>query len=75
MYGWRARIGFMLPSSCTVYEQEFVQITRSLGGVIGCAARLLIETTDADGLRGMNRHVEMAAKELATIDPDIVVYM
>ncbi len=65
----------MLPSSCTVYEQEFIKITGGLSGVMGCAARLLIETTDAEGLRGMNRHIVMAAKELATVDPDVMVYM
>lgn len=75
MYGWRAKIGFMLPSSCTVFEPEFIKITSGLDGVIGCAARLLIETTDAEGLQGMNQQTEMAARELATIDPDVVVYM
>jgi maleate isomerase len=75
MYGWRAKIGFMLPSSCTVYEPEFIKIISGLDGVIGCPARLLIEKTDAEGLQNMNRHIEMAARELATINPDVVVYM
>ena len=75
MHGWRAKIGFMLPSSCTVYEQEFIKIVAGIDGVIGCAARMLIETTDADGLKKMNQYIELATKELATIDPDIVVYM
>ena len=75
MYGWRAKIGFMLPSSCTVYEPEFTKITAGIAGVIGCASRLLIEETDAEGLRLMNRHIDLAAKELATIGPDVVAYM
>lgn len=75
MYGWRAKIGFMLPSSCTVFEPEFMKITSELDGVLGCAARLMIETTDAEGLQDMNQNVEVAARELATIDPDVVVYM
>ena len=75
MVGWRSTIGFMLPSSCLVYEQEFAQITRDLDGVIGVPARLLIEACDADGLAAMNEHIELAAKQLATCDPDLIVYM
>jgi maleate cis-trans isomerase len=65
MYGWRALIGFMLPSSCTVYEPEFQKITAGLDGVIGCPSRLKITQTDADGLRDMNKNIEKAAEELA----------
>ncbi len=75
MYGWRALIGFMLPSSCTVYEPEFQKITTGLDGVIGCASRLKITQTDADGLRDMNKNIEKAAEELATLKPDLVIYM
>ena len=75
MYGWRAKIGFMLPSSCTVYEPEFARITARLEGVMGWAARLLIEATDATGLLDMNRHIELAARELGTIEPDLIAYM
>ena len=35
MNNWRATIGYMLPSSCLVYEHEFQLITASLPGVIG----------------------------------------
>ena len=75
MYGWRAKIGFMLPSSCMVYEQEFLKIIAGIDGVIGCPSRLLIRHTDADGLTEMNTHIEKAAEELSTIDPDLVIYM
>jgi maleate cis-trans isomerase len=75
MYGWRSTIGFMLPSSCLVYEQEFARITRGLDGVIGVQARLLITQCDAAGLAAMNEHIDLAARQLATCDPDAVVYM
>jgi maleate cis-trans isomerase len=75
MYGWRSTIGFMLPSSCLVYEQEFARITRGLDGVIGVPARLLITQCDAAGLAAMNEHIDLAARQLATCDPDVVVYM
>jgi maleate cis-trans isomerase len=75
MYGWRATIGFMLPSSCLVYEQEFAQVTRHLDGVIGVPARLLITQCDAAGLAAMNDHIDLAAQQLATCNPDLVVYL
>jgi maleate cis-trans isomerase len=75
MYGWRSTIGFMLPSSCLVYEQEFARITRGLDGVIGVPARLLITQCDADGLAAMNEHIDLAARQLATCDPDVIVYL
>jgi maleate cis-trans isomerase len=75
MYGWRSVIGFMLPSSCLVYEQEFAQVTRGLDGVIGVPARLLITQCDAAGLAAMNEHIDLAARQLATCNPDLVVYM
>src|ERR1051325_8157228 len=75
MYGWRATIGFILPSSCLVYEQEFLKITRGLDGVIGVPARLLITACDAAGLAAMNDHVDLATRQIATCDPDVVIYM
>lgn len=75
MYGWRSTIGFMLPSSCLVYEQEFLAITGHIQGIIGVPARLLITQCDAVGLADMNSHIDLAARQLATCDPDIVVYM
>jgi maleate isomerase len=75
MYGWRSKIGLILPSSCLVYEQEFARITRDLEGVLGVSARLLITDCDAQGLADMNSHIELAARQLVTCDPDLVVYM
>ena len=75
MYGWRAKIAFMLPSSCTVFEQEFLKIISEIEGVIGCPTRLLIENTDADGMAEMNAGIDLAARQLATVAPDVVVYM
>lgn len=74
MYGWRAKIGIMIPSSNTVFEQEFSTIVRTVPGVIGCTSRLLLESADAAGLQRMNQHIERAAQELATIEPDLVIY-
>ena len=75
MYGSRAKIAFMLPSSCTVFEPEFARMTAGLEGVFGMPARLLIETTDVEGLGEMNAGIELAARQLATTRPDVAVYM
>src|SRR5262245_14261462 len=75
MYGSRVKIGFILPSSCLVYEQEFLKITRGLDGVIGVPARLLITQCDAAGLAAMNEHIDLAARQLATCDCDVTIYM
>lgn len=74
-YGSRAKIAFMLPSSCLAFEQEFLKATASLDGVIGIPARLLLGHTDADALTGMNEGIDLAARQLATTGPDVAVYM
>jgi maleate isomerase len=74
-YGSRAKIAFMLPSSCLAFEQEFLKVTDSLDGVIGIPARLLLGYTDADALTGMNAGIDLAARQLATTSPDVAIYM
>ena len=74
-YGSRAKIAFMLPSSCLAFEQEFLKVTDSLDGVIGIPARLLLGYTDADALNGMNEGIDLAARQLATTSPDVAIYM
>ena len=74
-YGSRAKIAFMLPSSCLAFEQEFLKVTDSLDGVIGIPARLLLGHTDADALTGMNEGIDLAARQLATTSPDVAIYM
>ena len=44
------KIGFMLPSSCLAFEQEFLKLTKEIDEVIGIPARMLINGTDANGL-------------------------
>jgi maleate isomerase len=74
-YGSRAKIAFMLPSSCLAFEQEFIKVTGSLDGVIGIPTRMLLGHTDANGLTGMNEGIDLAARQLVTTSPDVAVYM
>ena len=75
MYGSRAKIAFMLPSSCLIFEPEFVKLTAGLGDVIGIPARLLLEDTALGGIGSMNDGIELAARQLATTAPDVALYM
>ncbi len=75
MYGSRAKIAFMLPSSCLIFEPEFVKLTAGLGDVIGIPARLLIEDTALGGIGSMNEGIELAARQLDTTAPDVALYM
>jgi len=63
MYGYRARIGLIVPSSNTVCEQEVAALCPE--GVAAYAARILFEPT-MDGLRAMKNHVERASVELSS---------
>ena len=63
MYGQRARIGLIVPSSNTVSEQEVAALCPE--GVAAYAARVLFEPT-MDGLRAMKNHVERASLELSS---------
>jgi maleate isomerase len=63
MYGYRARIGLIVPSSNTVCEQEVAALCPA--GVAAYASRVLFEPT-LDGLRDMKNHVERASLELSS---------
>jgi maleate cis-trans isomerase len=73
MYGWRGRIGLLVPSINTTMETEFwriapvgvsVHVARIAGGRDGTP----------DELRGMETASRKAAEEIAMVEPDVVVY-
>jgi len=73
MYGWRGRIGLLVPSINTTMETEFwriaprgvsVHVARIAGGRHGTP----------EELRGMESASRKAAQEIAMIEPDVVVY-
>jgi len=63
MYGERARIGLIVPSSNTVCEPEMALLAPE--GVAAYATRILFEPT-LEGLKGIKDHVERAAAELSS---------
>ena len=72
MYGWRLRIGLMVPSSNTTMESEFYQ--NLLYGVSIHTARMNIVNTTFDDLTKMTDDIEGCTHLLKTVAPDIIVY-
>ncbi len=73
MYGWRTRIGLLVPSINTSMETEFwglapqgvsVHTARINGGRLGTP----------EELRGMEKEAKIAAASVGNTEPDIVVY-
>ena len=69
------KLGFIIPSSCTAFEFELAKLSSQISTIIGCVSRLLITDTNEDGLNQMNKGIELAAKQLATINPDVINYV
>jgi maleate isomerase len=72
MYGWRGRLGLVVPSSNTTNEPEFHRHLPE--GVSLHAARMHLEDATADALEAMADEVERCADLLDTADVDAVAY-
>jgi len=72
MYGWRARIGVMIPSTNTVVEGEYNRMCPE--GVSVHASRMFLQITNAETLVGMAEQAERSAKELGTTKCGAIVY-
>jgi len=73
MYGWRGRIGLLVPSINTTMETEFWRIAPS--GVSVHTARISGGRHGTpEELRGMEEASKHAARDVANVEPDVVVY-
>lgn len=73
MYGWRGRIGLLVPSINTTMEPEFWQIAPK--GVSVHTARIAGGRHGTpEELRGMEKEARSAATRIANVEPDVVVY-
>lgn len=72
MYGWRRRIGLIVPSSNTTMESEFWRLAPV--GISVHTARVRLVRVDTDGLRRMVGDVAKAAEDLATAGVDIIIF-
>lgn len=71
MYGWRARIGYIVPSSGTVMEAEWRRVTPE--GVHLVGSRVLIDDVSVEGVRSASRQLDRAAREVASAGVHAVV--
>ena len=73
MYGWRGRIGLLVPSINTTMETEFWRIAPH--GVSVHSARIAGGRHGTpEELRSMENASKTAAEEVAMVEPDVVVY-
>lgn len=72
MYGWRTRLGLIVPSSNTTNEPEFYDVLPD--GVSLHTARMELEGANADELAAMGDRADRCADLLATADVDVVAY-
>jgi maleate cis-trans isomerase len=73
MYGWRGRIGLLVPSVNTTMEREFSQLAPD--GVSVHSARMDVGGHGTpEALREMGHIAKRAATDVAMAKPDVVVY-
>ena len=72
MYGWRSRIGLIIPSSNTTMEEEFRRILPE--GVSLHISRIQLREVTKEELIKMEKGLERAAEELKDTDADIIVF-
>jgi len=73
MYGWRGRIGLLVPSINTTMETEFWRIAPE--GVSVHTARISGGRHGTpEELRGMEEASKQAARDVGMIEPDVIVY-
>jgi len=72
-YGWRAKLGLILPSTNTVIDPELARICPP--GVTWHSTRvLLLGKATPESFRDMASNASRAAEELATAEVDVVAY-
>ncbi|AJC72372.1 maleate cis-trans isomerase [Thermococcus guaymasensis DSM 11113] len=72
MYGWRRRIGLIVPSSNTTMEPEFWKMAPE--GVSVHAARMNLRVVTEEALVDMESYAKDAAKRLADAAVNIIMY-
>lgn len=71
-YGWRAKIGLIIPAPGPAPEREFNKYAPE--GVAVLTQRMLFEKVDHDGLAALGDQAVEAAKLLAAGRPDLLVF-
>ena len=72
MYGWRGRIGLMVPTGDSVMEPEFQRLAPD--GVSTHANRVYLKDVTPDSLAGMADHAAESARGLAAIRIGVLAF-
>ena len=72
MYGWRGRIGLIVPSSNTTMECELIRMLPK--GVTLHTARVLQVVETEEELLRMAEYAKRAAQELVSAGVDVILY-
>lgn len=73
MYGWRGKVGLIVPSANTTMEPEFYKMAPD--GVTIHTSRILIRgNLSVNSLIVMEKEIERASEELSTAGVDIVIF-
>ena len=71
MYGWKGRIGLLIPSRNTTMEPEFNRMAPD--GVSTHAERMVLKEGSPAALMQMEREVYRAASMITAVNPDVIV--
>lgn len=72
MYGYRQRIGLILPSTNTVMESELSRMVPE--GISVHTTRVKLTATNPEGLKAMSVNAERAVDELESCLSDVMIY-
>ena len=71
MYGWKGRIGLLIPHRNTTMEPEFHRMIPK--GVSVHAARMLLEEPSPNALAAMEEEIYRSAQIISAVDPNVIV--
>jgi maleate isomerase/arylmalonate decarboxylase len=73
-YGWRAKLGLIVPPTNTVNEAEWARMAPEGVTIHVARMRLHADTTSAEGKRQLYADIEKAVRDLAAASVDAVAY-
>lgn len=71
MYGWKGRIGLLIPSRCTTMESELAKLVPD--GVSVHAHRVDLQETSLAGLGKMQKGILHASRVISAVAPSVIV--
>lgn len=71
MYGWKGRIGLLIPNRCTTMEPELVKLVPD--GVSVHAQRVDLQDTSVAGLRKMQKEILHASRMINAVAPSVII--